>query len=657
MSQKDHREKANITEDTLEIDKKKALIQEKKTGGKEKERKMLMDHPSEAEQLKPGSRKKIGIIVGSCLAALLVIYLGFSLYFQNHFYFRSTVNGVGTSGSSAQRALEKITAKADSYELAVIDENGKKEVIFPADVDLTINIQKKEIERLVVEQNGFAWVKYLFVPKHYVIDDMITFDEEKLAQKMETLNCVQNPDVTLTQNATFVYKDQKFQVLDEVYGNQIDEEKFQKILAKALENLWEELDLKKDNCYVQPFVKSDSPELKEAVKTMNAYTDVTITYQVGNEKETIPKDNIASWLYTGDALEVRFHEDAMQEFVQSMAKKYNTYGKAKSLKTSYGPTVTVPGGNYGWKIDVNGEVAQLISDISARKDVKRDFVYSVKAHSRGENDYGDSYVEINLTAQHMFLYKNGQKILETDFVSGDLSEGNGTHVGAYKVTYKERNAVLKGRDYRTPVAYWMPFNGGEGMHDANWRRTFGGQIYKTNGSHGCINMPSPMAAKLYENIEAGFPVLVYTLEGTESKNKTDIANENAAKSVMDAINGIGAVISVEQDAYIRSVRAQYDALNSNAKKLVTNYQTLVDAENQLNNLWNGVIAAADQQAKEQAANVMNQIRSAVDLGTKEAIASAADAYDRLSDQAKKYVQQDASGYYQRFNEKRNEFGI
>lgn len=289
--------------------------------------------------------------------------------------------------------------------------------------------------------------------------------------------------------------------------------------------------------------------------------------------------------------------------------------------------------------------------------MKRDFVYSVKAHSRGENDYGDSYVEINLTAQHMFLYKNGQKILETDFVSGDLSEGNGTHVGAYKVTYKERNAVLKGRDYRTPVAYWMPFNGGEGMHDANWRRTFGGQIYKTNGSHGCINMPSPMAAKLYENIEAGFPVLVYTLEGTESKNKTDIANENAAKSVMDAINGIGAVISVEQDAYIRSVRAQYDALNSNAKKLVTNYQTLVDAENQLNNLWNGVIAAADQQAKEQAANVMNQIRSAVDLGTKEAIASAADAYDRLSDQAKKYVQQDASGYYQRFNEKRNEFGI
>lgn len=110
----------------------------------------------------------------------------------------------------------------------MIDENGKKEVIFPADVDLTINIQKKEIERLVVEQNGFAWVKYLFVPKHYVIDDMITFDEEKLAQKMETLNCVQNPDVTLTQNATFVYKDQKFQVLVKYTGIRLTKKSFRR---------------------------------------------------------------------------------------------------------------------------------------------------------------------------------------------------------------------------------------------------------------------------------------------------------------------------------------------------------------------------------------------------------------------------------------------
>lgn len=615
-----------------------------------------MSQKEHEERKRPVDWKKIGMIAGACLAVLLAVYLGFSLYFQNHFYFRSTINGVGTSGVSSQKALERITEKADSYELTVVDEDGKKEVIVPADVDLTINIQKKEVEDLIKEQNGFAWVKYLFVPKHYVIDDMITYNEGKLEQKIKSMNCVQNPDVTLTQNATFAYKDQKFQIVDEVYGDQIDEEKFRKILAEALANLWEEVDLKEDKCYVQPSVKSDSLQLKEAVRTMNDYANLTITYEVGNEKEAIPKDTIASWLYTGDALDVQFHKDAMKEFVNAMAKKYNTYGKPKSLKTSYGQTVTVPGGNYGWKIDVNGEVEQLISDITAKKDVNRDFVYSVKAHSRGENDYGDSYVEINLTAQHMFLYKNGQKILETDFVSGDLSEGNGTHTGAYKVTYKERNAVLRGRDYRTPVDYWMPFNGGEGMHDANWRRTFGGQIYKTNGSHGCVNMPPAMAAKLYENIEAGFPVLVYTLEGTESKSKTDIANESAAKAVVDAINGIGAV-TLERNDYIRGVRAQYDALNSTAKKLVTNYQTLTEAEKQLNALWGQVAFAVDQQAKEQAASVMNQIKAAVDQGTKEAIGAAAGAFEGLSDQAKKYVQQDTSGYYQRFIEKRNEFGV
>lgn len=643
VSLNNHQEQENITEDSRGNDAEPTNVSDP-------------DGEQSIQKKKFFHGKKAGIIAGGCLVVLLLLYLGGSVYFRHHFYFRSTVNGVSASGASVEKTIERIQNRAEEYELTIVNGEDQKETILPQDVDLAIEIRKDEVMELADTQNGFAWVKYLFVPRHYVLDDLVTYNEGKLEEKIQTLDCVQNPDAVVTENATFEYKDQKFQIVDEVYGDQIDGEKLKEALENALLNLDEELDLEKDNCYIQPAVKADSPELREAVKTMNTYADLKITYQVGNETEVIPKDTIASWLFTGEALDVQFHQDLMTEFVNSMAKKYNTSGKAKSLKTSYGATVTVPAGNYGWKIDVSGEVAQLISDLTGAKDVNRDFVYAVKANSRGENDYGDSYVEINLTAQHMFLYKNGQKILESDFVSGDLSEGNGTHTGAYKVTYKERDAVLKGRDYRTPVDYWMPFNGGEGMHDANWRRTFGGQIYKTDGSHGCINLPPSVAAKVYENISAGYPVLVYTLEGTEQKSKTDIANENAARAVVDSINGIGAV-SLERNDYIRGVRAQYDALNSNAKKLVGNYQTLVDAENQLNALWQQVAAAVEQQAKEQAAAVLQQIKTAVDQGTPEAITSAVNAYESLSQQAKGYVQQDTSGYYQRFVEKRNELGI
>ena len=104
--------------------------------------------------------------------------------------------------------------------------------------------------------------------------------------------------------------------------------------------------------------------------------------------------------------------------------------------------------------------------------------YSQKAASHSGNDYGNTYVEINLTAQHLYFYANGKLLVESDFVSGNAAKGWSTPAGAYSITYKQRNATLKGQGYATPVSYWMPFNGGIGLHDANWRKTFGGTIYR-----------------------------------------------------------------------------------------------------------------------------------------------------------------------------------
>ena len=63
--------------------------------------------------------------------------------------------------------------------------------------------------------------------------------------------------------------------------------------------------------------------------------------------------------------------------------------------------------------------------------------------------------------------------------------------------------------YRTEVTYWMPFYEGQGLHDASWRSAFGGNIYLTNGSHGCVNMPPYAAEAVYNNIEAGVAIIIY----------------------------------------------------------------------------------------------------------------------------------------------------
>lgn len=204
---------------------------------------------------------------------------------------------------------------------------------------------------------------------------------------------------------------------------------------------------------------------------------------------------------------------------------------------------------------------------------EREPVYSQTANSHGENDYGNSYVEINLTSQHLFVYKNGSLVVDSDFVSGNLSKGHGSPTGAFSVTYTTTDAVLRGEDYATPVKYWMPFAGDVGMHDASWRKSFGGNIYKTNGSHGCINRRHPWQRRSTIRSRRAGRVLVYTLPGTESAAQL----QQDVQTVIDLINSIGEV-TADSETVISSARSQYDALPDSTKANVTNYDVLVAAE-------------------------------------------------------------------------------
>ena len=125
-------------------------------------------------------------------------------------------------------------------------------------------------------------------------------------------------------------------------------------------------------------------------------------------------------------------------------------------------------------------------------------------------DIGDSYVEVDLTGQKVWLYKDGKQLLEADCVTGTYGTDRQTPGGVYSIYYMQSPAVLQGAGYASPVTYWMAFNGGIGLHDASWRYgSFGGDIYKTNGSHGCVNLPEDAAKQIYETVEIGYPVVCY----------------------------------------------------------------------------------------------------------------------------------------------------
>ena len=127
-----------------------------------------------------------------------------------------------------------------------------------------------------------------------------------------------------------------------------------------------------------------------------------------------------------------------------------------------------------------------------------------------------TYVEISITEQRMWFYKNGSLLVDTPVVTGNPNTGHGTPAGGvWKLKDKRAPFTLTGYkedgsiDYEEPVNYWMPFNGGVGIHDLTKRAAFGGDIYLTNGSHGCVNTPLEAVATIYNNIDINTPVVVY----------------------------------------------------------------------------------------------------------------------------------------------------
>lgn len=521
-------------------------------------------------------------VVCVLLVVLVVVYIGFGIFFQKRFGFGTTVDGIKVGGKTVEEVESLITQEIDQYKLTVKERGDETESIVGTDIGIR-PVFNGELEKMLKEQNGFAWIVTAIKKPALELQAAVDYDEAAFAQTIGALSCMQSANQKAPVDAAISdYTGSGYELVPAEYGTTLDEEAVKETIKNAVLVLAEEVDLDEEDCYVKPEIEDENAKLLAAIDELNSYVKTKITYDFDVTKEVVDGETISGWLSVDDSFHVSVDEEAVSAYVKELAGKYNTCYKPKTLKTSYGSTVTINNGPYGWKINNSEEVAQVLEEIKEGKEVEREPVYSQRANSHGENDYGDSYVEINLTAQHLFLYKDGELVTESDLVSGNVAKGHTTPGGAFLLTYKTMNAVLRGPDYETPVTYWMPFNGDIGMHDLTSRKAFGGDIYKKNGSHGCINLPYAAAKKIYETIDKGYCVLVYNLPGTESS----AVKQKEATEVVNAINAIGPV-TLESETAINSAQALYDALSDDVKANVTNYQTLVDAQAALAALKNG----------------------------------------------------------------------
>ncbi len=466
-------------------------------------------------------RKKLYITIPVVAAAVAAVYLGVSAYYMRHYLPNTVINGIDCSSKTVDELEVLIIGEVDEYELTLEERGGSAETIRGAEIGLQV-VFDGTLNEILEEQKAFAWPAALLESSAYEPGNTVTYDADLLAEVLSELECMDAEQMTMTADAQIVFAEsESFEIEPEVYGTYMEPETLSAVVDTAICSLTENLDLEETACYENPVYTEDSQELVDACAQMNALLSVNISYDMLDIGTVdISKKKMSSWITLGEDFSVTVNEEAVAAFVAGFAEQYDTQYTEHTLKTTWGSEVTISKGSYGWKLDQEAEVVALLAELAAGEDVVREPNYSQTANSHGENDYGNTYVEINLTAQHLYFYKDGVLIVESDFVSGNVAKGMSTPTGIYPVTYTQRNATLRGDGYATPVSYWMPFNGGVGMHDATWRSRFGGTIYKTNGSHGCINLPLSAAKTIFENLSKGDLVLVYTLSGTESSSKT-----------------------------------------------------------------------------------------------------------------------------------------
>ena len=468
------------------------------------------------------NRKKPVLICGIVVLVLLIVYLAGMLYYNDKFLNGTMVNGSDVGGMTLQKANDQLSKKVNGQSLKLIFNDGQSEVLQSAQLGVSYN-KDNSLNQLMKNQNKWAWFIGFFKNEKNTLTDLIQISDENLTNGIASMEHAKEENQIAPTDAYIQYKDGSFSIIEETLGSKFNIEELVKNIKVALSEGKQQLDVTKANGYVKPQVYKDDQDLNNQLKAANEYCLSAITYTTPKGKEiALDGSTLITWLSKQDDGSYTKDESVFKEkltaFVKELASQYNSIGATRTFTGKDGQSHTVSGGTYGFRVSTDSEVSALLKMINENKSENNRIPEHTGQLPSGENGgLGTTYLEINITKQHLWFVKDGSVVLESDFVSGKESDPTRlTPSGTYYIYNKERNRVLRGTkqpngkyEYESPVSYWMPFNKGIGLHDASWRSTFGRDIYINSGSHGCINLPTGFAGSLYSQIYVNLPVVVY----------------------------------------------------------------------------------------------------------------------------------------------------
>lgn len=483
-------------------------------------------------------KKKIIIPIAAiiiCLAGGIIALWGdleANALYTDSFPENTTINGVDCSKMTPKEANKALTEEWNSRDFTFLRNGNELGSIKPEGTTYKICKPLKSIRKDNFVKTAMSY--YFGKPLDLTMEMPVKEPGKAFIESIENADFLKAKVPVETKNAYLDLTGNKAKIVPEVYGNTIDYSLLTEDICSLIKANQFKMEYKRKAYNVEPEIKENDENLLQRQEQYNKYLNSKITYIMGKDKVKISPAELAKIRGVEVALEgpmtdseiaalKKAHdentviESAVNDYVDFFASTYNTFGKDRSFTSIAGNKIEVSGGDYGYMLDRKAEKVQLLADLKSNTEVKREPIWKYEGFIDYSltDDIGDTYVEISITKQRLWFYKDGKQLLETPVVTGNPYMGYSTPTGTYCLTYKTRNATLKGNNadgstYESPVSYWMPFYGNYGMHDAPWRGAFGGRIYRGNGSHGCVNMPVWAARELYNSIpDSNVAVVVY----------------------------------------------------------------------------------------------------------------------------------------------------
>lgn len=364
--------------------------------------------------------------------------------------------------------------------------------------------------------NSWLWPFWWLNQKDYRVQDEFIFSRDKIRACLLHVSWVSGQG-SLREDLLRVIPDGDGYRLVNIGGDRyLDVDKLTDATVEALSN--GSLDVSVDGCYQSMEDVPVLPAVRAKTKDIKSIQNMHLTIQLDEtHQEVIPAEVLRTSVYLDNG-DVMIRPSVLLSYLYAVGDVYDTVGKDREFVTSSGETLTIHASDRdtyrGYELDVEQLLMSVMAKVSEGVDASVPAAWKSVGHQLGgQSDFGDTYIEVSLTAQHLWYYEDGHLRLETDVVTGLPRDGRETPEGLFTVRGLYRNYMMYYEDGNASAEYFMHVTpDGVGIHDT-YRDMYGGTVYTYAGSHGCINVPYDIAKQLFGYLEAlsysEIPVIIY----------------------------------------------------------------------------------------------------------------------------------------------------